>query len=132
MSCCYDVYCLTCHERLGLQDCNHQDEEMATIARLAPALATLARAVNAFLELAYKEPKNTIGIRVEGGWSDLTIPLSWFLKHEGHTLTVRDEYGHLIDECGTYYTCGACQSRKNCRRNKGHEGEHLDKRDSTL
>ncbi len=129
MSCDYDVYCRTCKAALGMEECNHQSEEMAALVALAPALATLARAVAAF-EMAEKTvPKSTVEVRATAGWRDQRFNLGWFVIHEGHALTVRDEYGKLIDECGAYYACEACKDQKNCKRTAGHAGNHGTKRD---
>jgi len=55
------------------------------------------------------------------------IVLSWFGKHGKHRL----EYGHLDDECGARFKCGHCFVDSYCKRARGHDGDHANRRDET-
>jgi hypothetical protein len=53
----------------------------------------------------------------------------WFAKHAGHRVVVRDEYGGIMGDCGSWFGCDVCGHKgKRCVLPEGHDGEHSDKR----
>ena len=45
-----------------------------------------------------------------------------FVKHKGHNIGVKSEYGYLLDDCNKEYRCDACGAIERCRRKKEHDG----------
>lgn len=126
MSCDWDVWCLDCDEGHGFSDANHQRNLMAALAKLGPQLAKFAptmRAIRA-IEGAYVDANLYVT------HDRLPIDFDWFDRHVTHRLIARDEYGKNDDECGEYFACCACQHRRQCRRTKGHDGDHAPERDA--
>lgn len=127
MSCHYDVYCLDCDDNLGIQDANHRNKEMHALIKLAPAIVAFKRVMDRE-EDAFQDSGLEIEVTILWG---KRLDLKWFVQHEGHALMVRDEYGHLHDECGAYFNCEACNHRERCQRPARHDGPHSKERDKT-
>lgn len=128
MSCDYDVYCIDCDDAHGFRDANHEDRLMAGLCKLGPqiaAVAPLMRAIDAIEGAIY------IDAHLHLQHDRYPIDFAWFEVHGNHRLLVRDEYGRCTDECAEYYQCETCAHRKCCRRTKGHDGGHSDKRDES-
>jgi hypothetical protein len=111
----WDVYCLDCDDSLGLDGTK---SFVLALIRDAPALAELGESLK-------KLPDLDIEISVYGR----QIPLSWFVLHGKHRLIAKDEYGHLDDECGARFKCGRCDVDSYCKRARGHDGDHANRRD---
>jgi hypothetical protein len=133
VSCDWDVYCLDCESEHGFSNCNHEDKLMRELAKLGPRLKKLCELMPILDSLsdppcsAYVCPRITLDADVihPRRW----LHAAWWIEHGGHRLVARDEYGRCDDECGEHFSCGECGSSKCCRRMKGHDGEHKDKRD---
>ena len=44
------------------------------------------------------------------------------LKHKGHCIGIKSEYGYLLDDCNKEYKCDACGNIERCHRKKSHDG----------
>jgi hypothetical protein len=118
----YAPYCLDCDSEHYLDD--YRDvASLQTVIKQAKSLAALA----------------PLMADLHSTWADAAfylnhqrdrIDFAWFAKHAEHRLTVRDEYGKCVEECGEYFPCGACGHRKRCMRLAGHDGDHDENRDS--
>lgn len=113
MSTDWDLYCCDCDEELGAP--SSWPDRYVVLSSAADLLAELAPHANRadlIVELSRQQ-----------------VNLDWFVKHRGHRLVPRNEYGQCFDECGKDFRCGSCGHSKRCRRKKDHEGEHSEKRD---
>lgn len=132
MSCDYDVHCLDCRSNAGFDDSNHADKEMRALARMGPGLKFIAQGILAFekslkensQEYTWLEPN--FRLRDSWGWK---FDAKWWAEHGDHRLVAIDEYGRCDDECAERFDCKECGHAKWCRRTKGHEGDHKDKKD---
>jgi len=130
MSCDWDVYCLDCKKEYGFYDANHQDKLMRELARLGPHIKKICELMPALVALG--DPPHNLycnpQIVLDDG-SRFRLTFGWWALHGDHRLVARDEYGRCDDECGEHFSCDSCGSSKCCRRAKGHDGDHKDKRD---
>lgn len=108
MSCDYHVYCRSCSEQHPFMDANHGDRLMHHLIRHAAAIAAL-------VPLIHESPES-IDFRVFYGHIDP----SWFARHLGHDLCVRDEYGKIDGTCGKRFDCPGCNTPHYCCRPMGH------------
>jgi len=117
MSNYWSVYCITCNESHGNERNHGQDGMLAVIA---------AREV--WEQVA--EVSEDATVNFDGpGLMDYLIQTSWFLRHRGHILAPRSEYGYLLEDCAEGFRCGECNTPHICRRRKGHAGKHSKVRD---
>ena len=117
MSTDWDVYCLDCDDSLGLDGTK---KAVSILIDDGPALSQLFESFGRLSSL-------DIEVSVYGR----PIVLSWFGKHGKHRLIAKDEYGHLDDECGARFKCGHCFVDSYCKRARGHDGDHANRRDET-
>ena len=128
----YDVHCLDCNVSAGFDEATRANVEMHALATNGPALKRLAKvwaetlaALHVGGGRAWLEP--SIRFRDTWGWA---FNAAWWTEHGDHKLAVIDEYGRIDDECAAFFPCGACGHIKACKRPRGHEGEHADKREA--
>lgn len=114
----WDLACVTCGGHYGVvMHWNHGGERLAQIAKVLPAIATLARAVAALdeaidLELRIGHPEWQHGL------------LAYAIAHDGHDVRAASEYGVYLGECG--YARGGERAgglTSACRRPEGHDGD---------
>lgn len=114
MSTDWDIYCLDCEEGMGLNNWDHHERDVQDACRpeAAAALAALARVGLEMVD----------GIRPSSSMTSLD--LSFYVKHEGHRLAPRSEYGEILGTCGKDIVCEHCGRRayERCRLPMGHEG----------
>jgi hypothetical protein len=82
MSCDWDIYCKTCDDNHGFSDANHQEELMWSIIDHAKEISDLALLVT-----------NSEEVRLISFYGPLSP--NWFVKHLGHELVTRNEYGEF-------------------------------------
>lgn len=83
MSCDWSVACLDCDEDIGITDANHCEVGARRMAADAHRLATVPGLVI--------DIQHTYGIC---GYPP-TAATDWFLKHAGHRIRARNEYGEV-------------------------------------
>jgi hypothetical protein len=97
MSTSYDVFCRTCNDALGIDE-DHAENLMLALVRSADVLAQIGALI----------------IQVDADWHSVYVILDkdnrvlntiWFRNHQGHDLTVRNEYGEFQDECNQRIRC---------------------------
>jgi hypothetical protein len=94
MSCYWDLHCWTCNVGVGLH-ANHADAGITELAVAAPRFAAAAKIL--------RDDRIFIDVREWSIWRINPehrdrIPLTWFLKHEGHDLAPRNERGNRMEE----------------------------------
>lgn len=89
MSCCWDVWCVDCATRLGVNDANHRVVEMRMLVKHAKTIEMLGAIQGEMLEktLSYAP----LYVELNG----ITIEPIWFRVHAGHHLVPINEYGEL-------------------------------------
>jgi hypothetical protein len=102
----WDLYCVDCDEEFGF-DWNHGEERLLDLLE-----------VRFWFEAC---PNLSWASRIDVGTTESLI--RWFKKHEGHTVTPRDEYGVLYGKCRERVKCGACSAQHRCVLKEGHSGE---------
>lgn len=110
MSCDWDVYCVECEEELGISDANHKVETMRSIITnrsTMEALAVMGEEASVELKVDYL----------------YVTDLEFFLKHKGHRLAPRSEYGAIDGRCNERLKCGECETQHICKLESGHRGE---------
>lgn len=115
MSCAWDVKCLTCNVKAGM-DVNHGVD----IMRL---LITNAKTIAAIDDLSTAAGK--IGWFVELGSPGFSIPVQWFREHHAHRLAPVSEYGDLDGECSEKVQCPHCGSWMKCVLERDHDPRTL-------
>lgn len=103
MSCSWDIYCLTCKARHGL-DANHGVEFIRTAIKYADTIAAL----EGFADLELKT------------WAGYLSP-PWLAAHASHQLVPQNEYGELDSECGVRVRCSECGADHHCTLSRGHD-----------
>lgn len=91
MSNYWELYCRDCDSEHTFTNSNHCDKEIAALIKHADAIATMAGT----------------GIELKCDLGQLDA--DWFLRHLGHNLIPRDEYGSLMGSCGKYFDCKDCK-----------------------
>lgn len=114
----WSVYCADCDEGHGSPR-NHAAEGMAALVSHRTTWELVAEQVPEVMKVVY-EGTCLYGYEVDP---------AWFLKHKGHTLVSRSEYGYFLRDCATHFKCGECSTGHICRRRTGHEGPHSGVRD---
>jgi hypothetical protein len=105
----WTIFCLDCQQNLTCLSPSISKKDLAALIRHAGALAALAPL---FAEAEWLEMKDC---------SQYVDPKD-FVKHGGHRLTLRDEYGRFDDSCGAQFQCcPQCDYRHTCNLPKGHE-----------
>lgn len=105
----WNLLCRTCDEKCYLEWNNGGDKIQDLIPHL-PAIAKMGPATEIISERF-----------------DFWFPnglLSFAESHHDHDLIGIDEYGVLYGDCGNRYTCGCCGTWVQCRRPRGHDGDH--------
>ena len=125
MSCDYDLWCLYCGDPHNFYDWNYGEKELHALLRYADFFAHMAET----WERLKKEPNVWLEPRLTLQHDNHPVSPTWFQKHRGHKLAVRDEYGRIHDECAETFNCGECKNQRWCRRLKGHEPPHSEHRD---
>ena len=101
MSCSWDIVCVDCRERAGIDNANHADELMRILIRHQRTIAAVG-------ELAAEL------------WSlDLIantyyISSLFFKNHLGHQLRPISEYGTFDTTCGHDFVCPTCNKWVAC------------------
>ena len=129
MSTEYDVRCLDCGCDHGFENSNHNDKEMRLLASMGPLLAKLCETMLVITDAVEETPSVYLEPQIrmkDGGWY---LNLRWWTEHGKHNLVMVDEYGRCDDECAQQFRCSECQTHKFCKRTRGHDGQHADKRD---
>jgi len=106
----WSVACLDCDDDVGIRDANHAEEGCRKLASDAPKLALMPGLI-----IDYRA---TYGI---GGYG--TVSTDWFVRHAGHRIRARDEYGEADGTCGKDAKCNCCERRFACGRDAEHGGE---------
>lgn len=88
MSHAWWIRCVDCDEHLDYVDANGASG-LATMKRLISIATDLADIKEEIA--AFPEP---IDLNLEVHYITHPNALAWFVKHKGHTLRPRDEYGH--------------------------------------
>lgn len=112
MSADYHIHCEACDERHPTE--TRREDDLLTLLSQRHLLAELSE---------FADRLHDVSLKAEFGVVDLDAALWWFLRHRGHRLVVRDEYGGLHDQCHQNIACGECGSRKRCGLKHGHEGD---------
>jgi hypothetical protein len=131
MSCDWDVYCLDCDSVAGIEDANREESLMRVLIKHAKAIGGLLPLWDdnsTYQDVELRVGRYDVELRV--GRYDLDP--KWFAEHASHRLIPRNEYGECSHDCGERFTCGECGALKTCRRTKGHDGGHSEKRDPPL
>lgn len=119
MSTDWDVWCVPCDEPVTrFCDANHMDKECA-------GLIGDRASIEAFAELKFEQAVFEATLNGSGR-SQWSFDSKEFLKHRGHALKPRDEYGGWSDECYEYVICAGanCGHGHRCVLKDGHEGPH--------
>lgn len=98
MSCNWDVYCVDCDEHVGMS-VNHGEEFVRVLVR--------RREIFESLGLAFEEEKFLLWdpiIKMGGVYVDV----DFFVKHRGHVLRPRNEYGEFDGMCKANFKCSSC------------------------
>lgn len=88
MSNYYDLFCVTCGERGNAFSWNHGDAELAEIVKHLPVIAQLA-------PLRAALPVYAIELRISS-WVQEGDLIDYAVKHAGHDVRPRSEYGELV------------------------------------
>lgn len=116
MSCDWDICCVECGEELGISDANHKLETMRSIIANRSAMEALAEAAESADAVAGLD----IDLRVDY----VSLPdMGFFLRHKGHRLAPRSEYGTIDGRCNERLKCGVCETQHICKLDTGHRGE---------
>jgi hypothetical protein len=116
----WHYYCETCDEDgwgYGA-DLNHQGDALKDLLVHFPLLARLAAAG---LDVDPESLNVSGAYRVHG-------LAQWVLKHEGHVIRVKSEYGDIDGECSKRIKCTGCGgNRQRCGLPEGHDGDCVPK-----
>lgn len=122
MSTDYDFHCVTCGSDCNLGDYNHAGAGLASV---------LARRADVEAAAAGLDALGASGVYQLGEHGDAGRVVAFFVRHRGHEVRVRDEYGRFWTDCGAWFACRECGHSRSCVLPKGHAGEHSDKRATT-
>lgn len=112
----WDVWCEDCSDKLGMDNCTSEDSAWL-LARNADAIAVFSEAQEALKEVRWDcEADLTRCGRI--------VDTAWFVRHRGHRLVPKNEYGRLATQCHAHVKCSACGHTQHCKRGRGHDGEH--------
>jgi hypothetical protein len=100
----YYVYCLDCKERSEFEAHPMQLRDLITHADSLAKAAEIQKVID--LDCLY------LG---------RSFYPSWFAQHQGHRLTLIDEYGRVDGQCQKYASCSHCGKRDQCALRDGHE-----------
>lgn len=103
MSCSWDIVCLNCDERAGIENANHEDELMRVLIKHRRALAMVGEMAAELWSLDLVANTHYV------------TPL-FFREHEGHELRPISEYGTFDTICGRDFVCPTCQIWVVCDR----------------
>jgi len=115
----WTLHCRTCDSEDRPTWWNHGDAELRELVKLLPAIANLQRAQETHrtelaLEITIVGPEWTNGLG------------AFALKHDGHDVAVKNEYGAYDDRCGEWFHChnDDCARAMACGLENGHSGSH--------
>jgi hypothetical protein len=119
MSTAWFVHCSTCNCTNGSEWDNHEEVPAALIANRDKLVAVLE---------AHEALVESLGVRIDIE-SNLKIHyqlvgLTWFRTHRNHELVVKNEYGHVLDQCAVATKCGSCGASHPCVLKRGHLDDH--------
>lgn len=83
MSCDWDIYCRTCNESHEFLDANHQEDLMWLLIAHSKEIAALDPLIN--------NSRFEVQLKCFYGY----VRPEWFVKHMGHDLVPRNEYGEF-------------------------------------
>ncbi len=113
---------MDCDEEMGIGDANHKEDFMWDLVDLAPQLAALGEAVN---RLPENRGSADSPVFMLCNWAqNMKADVSWFVKHRGHKLRPKNEYGDWSGQCPEKVVCGECATYQKCCFQIGHEGQH--------
>jgi hypothetical protein len=110
MSTRWHIHCLDCDDGHHFENANRMESAMLALIKHRHAIAAL--------DPLARDQEFSLTFEI---WGAGAIDTSWFVKHAGHHLRPKDEYGRLLGQCGEYVTCGECSSRHHCALEHGHE-----------
>jgi hypothetical protein len=111
------VNCETCHEKCGDLWGNHQSEGAARIVAAAPKLALVpGLRVNTYVSFGFCDDHGEPGSYVD---------TDWFVKHAGHKIVAKSQYGEIDGTCAERADCPTCGNRGYCKLDRGHENDHV-------
>lgn len=110
----WGFYCATCDEegwgRYG--DFNHQEQGFKDLLPHLPFFAEVARR-------GFDVDFESLGVY----GNQRSGLAAWALKHDGHRILVRSEYGEISEHCGRSVNCPTCGGdRLHCGLPDGHDG----------
>ena len=108
MSCDWDIHCVDCRADANIENANHEMELMRFLCSTAEKLAEMASPSAQDHGLRWLEYEVKINCHY--------IPLDFFLKHRGHHLRPRNEYGEFDTPCQTTFHCPVCDKIVNCSK----------------
>ena len=120
MSTHWDLVCTTCSASACI-DWNHGEGELLAFLRDDGVAKVAAVASIDLAPRGYHKLVVGIGPAPSGNATDLG---SFCLKHLGHTIVVRNEYGVDSGKCGRSYSCAYCKASHQCTLQVGHAGGH--------
>ncbi len=112
MSSCWDIVCVDCKAKMGIENANGAAELMRVLI-----------AGREGFEKLVEKGLDSGTLEITADHMACVIP-EFFSEHQGHLLKPINEYGRYDDQCGKYVRCENCDASHYCVLASDHEGEH--------
>lgn len=125
----YHPYCLDCDSSHHYDNDCSDASALQEVCRQAAALAVFGDLLKAIGSHSADYNSDPV-VYLNDNRNAYRIDFDWFAKHAGHRIRVRNEYLHVLEECGARFGCDHCGSQsRRCRRLWLHDGDHAEERD---